>query len=186
MTGYAPEELEGKPFHELKTLYPEALPYVTKFFQDLMGGQNVEDYELEVRHKDGTKRWVCVKNRVLRSNGKVEGILVLARDLSDRKKILPETDSFLQTSADNVVVTALTQSVDRKGYLLRYYEAADRDGAVEVKVGPSLACASAKEVNLVETPVKDLEVKENAVTAGTVGFEIKTLKLKLSRPKPKK
>jgi len=104
LTGYEPEELQGKYFHELETIFPEALPYVTGFFQDLMSGTDIEDYELDVRHKDGTRHWVCVKNRILKSGGKIEGILVLARDLTYRKKVedaLRENEQRYRTLAES-------------------------------------------------------------------------------------
>ena len=87
LTGYAPEELEGKYIHELMTIGPEEMPRVTEFFEDLVLGKEVESFELENIRKDGTKHWTSVKLGVLRSGEEITGILVISRDLTERRRM---------------------------------------------------------------------------------------------------
>ncbi len=87
LTGYRPEELEGKYIHELLTIDPEEMSRVTKFFEDLVLGKDAETFELENIRKDGTKHWTSVNLGLLRSGGEVSGILVISRDLTERKRM---------------------------------------------------------------------------------------------------
>jgi len=87
LTGYRSEELEGKSFLELGTLGPEELPRASKLFKDIMSGQEVEgeDFETTFQHKDGMERWVSIKVRVIRAEEEMVDILVVARDITERK-----------------------------------------------------------------------------------------------------
>jgi len=84
-TGYDAEELQGKSFLELSTLEPEDLPRVTKFFEDIMLGRDVEDFEMKSTRKDGSERWMGVKVRILKSEETITGILVIGRDITEHK-----------------------------------------------------------------------------------------------------
>jgi len=84
-TGYDAEELQGKSFLELSTLEPEDLPRVTKFFEDIMLGRDVEDFEMKSTRKDGSERWMGVKVRILKSDETITGILVIGRDITEHK-----------------------------------------------------------------------------------------------------
>jgi alpha-mannosidase len=99
--------------------------------------------------------------------------------------LLPESYGFLHTSKDNIVVTALKKGFGRDSYILRYYEAADVEGEVEVEFASLLRCTSAEEVNLMEEPVGTIQVKKNALAVNTKGYAIKTLKLDIKAATPK-
>ena len=98
---------------------------------------------------------------------------------------LPESYSFLHTSKDNIVVTALKKSFDRDSFILRYYEAADTEGEIEIELASLFRCASAEEGNLLEEPVGTLRAKKNALVVDTNGYAIKTLKLDIEATTPK-
>ena len=87
LTGYKPEELEGKYIHDLMTISSEEMPRVAEFFEDLMRGKEVESFELENIRKDGTKHWTSVKLGILKSGEEITGILVVSRDLTERKRM---------------------------------------------------------------------------------------------------
>jgi alpha-mannosidase len=115
-------------------------------------------------------------------------LTAVAVDESLRKRIvgfLPESYSFLHTSKDNIVVTALKKGFERDSFVLRYYEAADDDGEIEIELASLFRCASAEEVNLLEEPVGTLRSKKNALAVDTNGYAIKTLKLALEATTPK-
>jgi hypothetical protein len=99
--------------------------------------------------------------------------------------LLPESYGFLHTSKSNIVVTVLKKGFDRDSYILRYYEAADVEGEVEVEFASLLSCTSAEEVNLMEEPVGTIQVKKNALAVNTKGYAIKTLKLDIKATTPK-
>ncbi len=101
--------------------------------------------------------------------------------------LLPESYGFLHTAKNNIVVTALKKGFDRDSYTLRYYEAADVEGEVEIEFASLLRCTSAEEANLMEEPVGTLQTKKNTFAVDTEGYAIKTLKLdiKVTTPKAK-
>jgi alpha-mannosidase len=116
------------------------------------------------------------------------GLTAVAVDKSLRLQsvgFLPESYSFLHTSKDNIVVTALKKGFDRDSFILRYYEAADTEGEVEIEFGSLLRCVSAEKVNLLEEPVRKLRTKKNALAVDTNGYTIRTLKLDIEATTPK-
>jgi alpha-mannosidase len=116
------------------------------------------------------------------------GLTAVAIDESLRLRsvgLLPESYGFLHTSNNNIVVTTLKKGYDRDSYILRYYEAADVEGEVEIDFASLLRCTSAEEANLIEEPVGRVRAKKNALAVNTKGYAIKTLKLDIEATTPK-
>ena len=84
VTGFHPSELEGKWFQDLVTLDSYDLPAFTAFFEDILEGRQVDDFEMKFIHKDGTIRWTSVKVRILYRDEQPSAILVIARDITQR------------------------------------------------------------------------------------------------------
>lgn len=92
---------------------------------------------------------------------------------------LPKRWGLLEVSPDNVVLSALKSAKDGST-VVRVYEAngnATR-GAV---VSMNAKVMSAKEANLMEDDVSDLQIENNRVRFDLHGFEIKTFKLRLQQ-----
>ena len=91
---------------------------------------------------------------------------------------LPAEHSFVGIEADNVVLTAIKKSEDADSLVLRFYEWAGKE--VEVKLHLPPGAQSASETDLMEKPMADLAVHNDAVTVHTKPYEIKTLKVQFA------
>ena len=91
---------------------------------------------------------------------------------------LPETHSFLQIHADNVVLTATKKAEDDNALILRFYEAGKE---ADITVQPVAAVESASETDLMERPANPLPVRDGAFVIHTKPYEIKNLKVQLAR-----
>jgi len=91
---------------------------------------------------------------------------------------LPAEHSFVSIEADNVVLTAIKRSEDADSLVLRFYEWAGKE--VEVKLHLPPGAQSASETDLMEKPMADLAVHNDAVTVHTRPYEIKTLKVQFA------
>ncbi|UCC13036.1 MAG: PAS domain S-box protein [candidate division WOR-3 bacterium] len=85
LTGYRQEELIGKPFNELLTLDAQDLPILQEKLELLARGREVAPYELRITRKDGEHRWIDVANSLLIQGGVVQGIQVMATDITAMK-----------------------------------------------------------------------------------------------------
>jgi PAS domain S-box-containing protein len=87
LLGYTPDELIGRPFHELNVLAPE---YFEKAFSDIMcvlSGNKISASLYEFIAKDGTRKFGEVSGAPLILDNKVTAVVSVARDVSDRKRI---------------------------------------------------------------------------------------------------
>lgn len=106
VTGYTPEEwkLDHKSKitdHPVNRLAPE---YTQKA---LKTGEKVPAYPFEIKHKDGHVVLLEVNETPFTQNRKVAGIIGIARDISDRKKLLNFVEdfrSFLETNPIPLVI----------------------------------------------------------------------------------
>lgn len=106
-----------------------------------------------------------------------------AAQVQNHTGILPAVHSFVQISPDNVVLTALKQSEDGDGMILRFYEWAGKEADVKIQLPAGARAAS--ETNLIEQTPTDLAVTQGGVTVHTKPYEIKTVKVQMtadSRP----
>lgn len=85
LTGFSHEELIGKPFQKLLTLDPKDLPMLQEKFDLLARGRDVAPYELEFIRKDGDRRWITVVNSLVISGAVVQGFLIMATDITEKK-----------------------------------------------------------------------------------------------------
>jgi len=86
--------------------------------------------------------------------------------------------SFLQTSSDNVIVTAVKKSEDDNALIFRFYEWAGKDGDVSIQL-PGGA-QSASETDLMEKPSGSLPLRDGKVIVPTKPYEIKTIQVKFA------
>ena len=99
LTGYKPEELQGKSFFELMTLDPKDLPILKRLYETLRRGENIENYMLEIKHRNQEKRWIRVKTTALKSQAKPAGFLIISEDITENKimrdELARKTDDLL-------------------------------------------------------------------------------------------
>ncbi len=89
---------------------------------------------------------------------------------------LPAGHSFASIEESNVVLTAMKQTEDGKGLLLRFYEWAGKGGDVTLNV--PAGATSATVANLMERPEgAPLALKGNTVTVSVAPYQIQTIRL---------
>ncbi len=86
--------------------------------------------------------------------------------------------SFVQTTNDNIVITALKKAEDDNALVLRYYEWAGQEKDVQLQVLPN--AMSAAETNLMENPIANLPVTSGIIAIHTKPYEIKTVKVQFA------
>ena len=128
LIGYAKEEIIGNSFGNLSTLDPKDLPKLQANYQKLAQGREVEPYELEIIRKDGTRRWITVINSLLKKEDVVEGIQIIANDITDRKRIeaaLRKSEKQLRAQYKGIPIPTYTwQWVGNDFKLVNYNNAA--------------------------------------------------------------
>ncbi len=86
--------------------------------------------------------------------------------------------SFVQTQAENIVVTALKKAEDENALVLRFYEWAGKDGDVTLQLPPG--AESASETDLMERPIASVPLENGAVRVHTTPYAIETVKVQFS------
>ncbi len=92
---------------------------------------------------------------------------------------LPAEHSFVRVEADNVVLTAFKKSEDDNSLVLRFYEWAGKEADVKLQLPPGVQSAS--ETDLMERPIADLALHNDAATVHTKPYEIKTVKVRFAQ-----
>jgi alpha-mannosidase len=86
--------------------------------------------------------------------------------------------AFVQTQADNVIMTALKKAEDGNALVLRYYEWAGKEGDVTIQLPPG--AESAAETDLMERVTGSVPIRDGGVTLHTKPYEIKTMRVQFS------
>lgn len=85
ITGYAIEELIGKPFTLL--FAPATLPEImTQFQRVAVAGETVSNYEVELVRKDGAHRIVNLNGSPLYEDGRITSVVGMAEDITERRR----------------------------------------------------------------------------------------------------
>jgi len=101
LLGYTPEEILGICAFELIN-YDDLLP-IYKMFKERAGLKGFsENIEFRVRHRDGSWRYFESIGNNLLEHPTIRGIVVNARDVTDRKKLEEELDAFASTVAHDI------------------------------------------------------------------------------------
>lgn len=90
--------------------------------------------------------------------------------------ILNESESFLTTENDNIVVTAMKKAEDEEGVVVRFYNLKGDETEVDLQLFKTFNQAFS--TNLIEEEETKLKLTDNSVTTGVGRYEIKTIKLK--------
>jgi len=106
---------------------------------------------------------------------------LMSRQETRHTGTLPEEQSFLKITGDNVVLTAAKKAEDGNEIVLRFYEWAGKES--DISLHASSLVESAEETDLMERPIHTLPVQPNGTAVHTKPYEIKTVKLELGMPK---
>ena len=98
----------------------------------------------------------------------------MAHTSASHPGVLPAYRGFLEISPSNVVLSTLKPG-ENGGAVLRVYEATGRP-TKDVKIRLTEGVSEAEEVNLMEDPVRKLDVTDNTVHLDFRPFEIKTIR----------
>jgi len=120
LLGYSPEELVGMPLADFYA-DPDGR---AQFLETLKAhGGAVQNYEAELRRRDGSSVWVSTNAHYLRdAEGRLTGIEGTTRDITERKRVeehLSESEAYLRAVISNAPVVLFT--LDRDG-ILRFSE----------------------------------------------------------------
>lgn len=101
--GYSVDEFIGRSTYELT--HPDQHPFLGAVFQVMKEGSELQRLEYQIRKKDGPYVWVETTFKAARSGGgEAEGIIAVARDISNRKAMEVE----LQTANTRLKSLAAT------------------------------------------------------------------------------
>jgi alpha-mannosidase len=105
---------------------------------------------------------------------------LLAVPMQAHSGSLPAQQSFVSTTADNVVITAVKQAEDDASLIIRFYEWAGKSGSIGIRL-PRTAKA-AYDVNLMEKSEQPLTLSSggNEVTVPTKPYEIRTVRVEFA------
>jgi alpha-mannosidase len=88
---------------------------------------------------------------------------------------LPAEHAFLQTNADNIIVSSMKKAEDENALVVRFYEWAGKQGEVTLELPQG--AQSASETNLMEKAEGSIPVRNDAITVSTKPYEIKTVRV---------
>ncbi len=84
--GYTREELQNAP--PLEQIHPEDRPKIEEAAREALGGEGGRRIEYRMRHKDGSWRiFESTASPVSDTSGKVEKLVIVNRDITDRKRL---------------------------------------------------------------------------------------------------
>jgi PAS domain S-box-containing protein/putative nucleotidyltransferase with HDIG domain len=148
--GYAEDEFIGKQIDALEMFPPPSLAKILSAFRKLETGQDLPPYEVEVHLKTGERRMVEIHSSLLKGNGRVEGIVAILRDITERKRAEEELKQGFERarSAMKGTVDALMSTAERRDP----YTAGHQQRVTQ------LACAIAEEMGLSEDQIEGIRV----------------------------
>ncbi len=84
--GFPGEEIVGKHFSKIPSVNMKDFPIYAKVFASLLRKKNTQPFELSWRHKDGTIKTCELRASLMKSDGKITGLLAIIIDTTERKK----------------------------------------------------------------------------------------------------
>ena len=115
--GYAPEELTGRRIGELGILSGTDVKRGMGDAQRMLRGRSLPATEYQVIAKDGRGVWCEVSGAPLTERGKIAGAIVVARDITDHKRVeeaLHEEQLHYKEFADSLPETVFETDIEGK------------------------------------------------------------------------
>jgi len=90
LTGYTEREVKGKNILKVAKISSAEKRRIIKGIKGLDLGREEVSYELETPQKEGKKRWMSVKFSILALEKEPRDILIISRDITERKRLVEE------------------------------------------------------------------------------------------------
>lgn len=117
ISGFSREEIIGRHFAQIGVLTSGGLAKATQELALLMAGQIRPPYELEMIRKNGSRFTVELNAQLIRYKGKVAGIQVICRNVTERKAMeeaLRTSSQRLRLLAEHMDDALFVYGMDRK------------------------------------------------------------------------
>jgi PAS domain S-box-containing protein len=122
VTGYSAEELLGS--NSLRLVTERSLASAEQALRDILSGKSIDRVEVEILSKDKRQIWLEVRGRLITERGKITRIFQIARDITERRRMIEQIRTFSQ-----FLSAAVNNSPDLifiKDRNLRYVVVSDR------------------------------------------------------------
>jgi PAS domain S-box-containing protein len=110
--GYRPDEVIGKNFAEISFFAPEDMPNVMELFKRAVAGNPSELRELQARRKDGTVVFIEANTRVIRRDRAIRGIIVIVRDITERRKLEEDRRRAERLEATTILARSIGHDIN--------------------------------------------------------------------------
>ena len=110
ITGYAQNDLIGRPLREVS--FSDTWTYVERLFNDVLRGQTVPPFELQIRRRDEEIAVLEVSARLIRDGDGAEAIHCIARDLTERRRLEEQLIKSEKLSAIGQLVAGVAHEVN--------------------------------------------------------------------------
>lgn len=147
--GFVPEEVVGKNVFEIPFMDQTNLELVSEEFVHALEMGSARLLVVEAKHKDGHPVYVEASTNLLEENGRVEGVLVILRDITARKKQEKERERLIaalraseeryRALVNNAGVPIIYYDLDGRIQLINKVGARVFGGTVDELVGKSLS-----------------------------------------------
>ena len=117
--GYKPDEVTGKHFIKLGFFRMRDVPKLVKLFAQAVGGSPVRLLEIEVKCKDGSTVLIETSTGLAKKGSKIEGVVVIARDITERKRMEEELRAAQEQLIRSERLAAIGQLAGGVGHELR-------------------------------------------------------------------
>lgn len=157
--GGSKEDLLGKHFTRVGVVSSTNLPRITKAFASILLGRGAP-LEVQIRNKKGQMRFLECSYSVMKTDGKLAGILAIARDITERKKA---EKALLESQQKFERLAAIGQVAAMVGHDLRNPLTGIKGAAYYLKTKPALRKGK-KTMEMLELIEKDIEYSNKIIT----------------------
>jgi PAS domain S-box-containing protein len=96
LAGMRKEEILGKSFLKLRLVSLRNVPMLLNRLRSNSQGKTITGFELEIRRKDGDKRFIEVNSTLIRKKGMPVCYLAIVRDITERRHMQRKLEEYAQ------------------------------------------------------------------------------------------